>query len=98
MKKEALAGQLNSMTLRIIKIANNIGDIQCSLVFNRDRNINAQTRNQRDPLNLVKNHTNLEIRRNFFCERVVDTWNHIPSEIKQSENVKIFKRSLESDG
>ena len=59
-----------------------------------DRNINAQTRNQRDPLNLVKNRTNLEIRINFFCERVVDTWNHIPSEIKQSENVKIFKRSL----
>jgi hypothetical protein len=80
--------------IQVFKIANNIGNIKCSLVFNRDRNINAQTRNQRDPLNLVKNRTNLEIRRNFFCERVVDTWNHIPSEIKQSENVKIFKRSL----
>ena len=80
--------------IQVFKIANNIGDINCSLVSNCDRDINARTRNQTDPLNLVKGRPSLEIRKNFFCERVVNTWNQIPSEIKQAENVQIFKRSL----
>jgi hypothetical protein len=32
------------------------------------------------------------VRRNFFSNRVVDSWNQIPSEMKNARNVGMFKR------
>ena len=78
----------------VYKIANKIGNINCSLKFYRDRDVSVPTRNQSDPLNLVKNRPNLDVSKNFFCDRVVDTWNKLPGEIKHSDSVQIFKRSL----
>ena len=80
--------------IQVYKIANKIGNINCSLKFYRDRDDSVPTRNQSDPLNLVKNRPNLDVRKNFFCDRVVDTWNKLPGEIKHSGSVQIFKRSL----
>jgi len=33
----------------------------------------------------------LEVRRNFFTNRVVEDWNRIPSTLKSSKTVKSFK-------
>lgn len=35
----------------------------------------------------------LEVRKNFFTERVVDSWNEVPSEMKRIEKDEAFKRS-----
>ena len=44
-----------------------------------------------DPLNLRPQQSRLEIRRQFFSQRVVEGWNVIPADLKQSVNVKSFK-------
>ena len=80
--------------IQVYKIANKIGNINCSLKFYPDRDVIVPTRNQSDPLNLVKNRPNLDIRKNFFCDRVVDTWNKLPGDIQHSDSVQIFNRSL----
>jgi hypothetical protein len=34
----------------------------------------------------------LEVRRNFFSNRVVDSWNQVPIDVKNARNVGMFKR------
>jgi hypothetical protein len=50
------------------------------------------TRSRDGPLNLRPRLARLEVRRNFFSYRVVDSWNPIPSEVKNARNVGMFKR------
>ncbi len=49
------------------------------------------TRSAADPLNLRPQQSRLEIRRHFFSQRVVEGWNVIPADLKQSVNGKSFK-------
>jgi hypothetical protein len=53
----------------------------------------GMTRQAADPPNVMIPAARLDIRKNFFSVRVCDKWNSLPSEIKNSENVKIFKTS-----
>ena len=46
------------------------------------------------PLNLEKKRFNLEIRKNFFSNRVIDNWNKLSVDIKESNSVKEFKNKL----
>ena len=39
--------------------------------------------------------SNSEVRRNFFSQRVVATWNSLPDKIKKNETVNAFKNSLD---
>jgi hypothetical protein len=81
--------------IQVYKVANEIGNVKCGLQFNQDRVANnIPTRHQADPLNLVKKRANLDIRKYFFCNRVVDKWNEIPTAIKQANTVPRFKREL----
>jgi hypothetical protein len=52
------------------------------------------TRCALDPLNLRPQTCRLETRRNFFSQRVVDTWNNIPATLKQAATVKELKNGL----
>ena len=79
--------------IQVYKIAHGIGEIETSLEFCRE-NGSRVTRNRVEPLNLVKQRSNLEVKRNFFCDRVVDKWNAIPSEVKNSTSVARFKNGL----
>jgi uncharacterized protein YhaN len=47
----------------------------------------GRTRQDGDPLNLKQKPARLEIRRNFFTQRVVKKWNAIQSDVKQAKNV-----------
>lgn len=49
------------------------------------------TRNTSDPLNIVRQNPRTEIRRSFFSNRVVDTWNSLPSDVKHSKTITMFK-------
>jgi hypothetical protein len=44
-----------------------------------------------DPLNLRPQPSRLEIRKNFFSQRVVEGWNSTPANLKQAVSVKCFK-------
>ena len=37
----------------------------------------------------------LDIRQNFFTERVIKPWNNLPQEIVSSPNIKMFKKSYD---
>ncbi len=54
-------------------------------------NEGRSTRSTADPLNLRIQPARLEVRRNFFTNRVVEDWNKIPSSLKSAKTVKSFK-------
>ena len=49
------------------------------------------TRHTSDPMNIVHPTSRLDIRKNFFSNRVVTKWNEIPSEIKMASSISAFK-------
>ncbi len=48
------------------------------------------------PLNLRQKAAWLEIRRDFFSNRVIDNWNMIPSSVKNARSVTSFKLSYKN--
>ena len=52
------------------------------------------TRGTSDPINIVRKNPRNEIRRNFFSNRVIDRWNALPSDLKNSCSVASFKKKL----
>ena len=52
------------------------------------------TRNTRlagDIYNIKPQRSELDVRKNFFTQRVTNSWNKLPSEIKHATSVKLFK-------
>ena len=76
------------------KVTHKIGDINCSVQYTGSNRSGVVTRHQIDPLNIVKERSNLELRKNFFTVRVADTWNKIPSDMKNILPEHKFKKSL----
>ena len=54
----------------------------------------VRTRLAADPLNEKLPPARLEIRRNFFSVKICEKWNRLPSNVKESNNVKKFKMEL----
>ena len=52
------------------------------------------TRATSHPLNIVRGNFNTDIRKNFFSNRVIDTWNSLPDYLKDSVTVNSFKNGL----
>ena len=50
------------------------------------------TRRAADPLNLVAGRSRLDLRRNFFSQRIVEHWNKIPADLKRARTVFLFKK------
>jgi hypothetical protein len=44
-----------------------------------------------DPLNIRAGPVRTDDRKNFFTQRVINTWNSIPTDIKNSKTVQQFK-------
>ena len=45
----------------------------------------------KDPLNIVSRNPKCDIRKKFFSQRVIEKWNELPSDVKNSRNVACFK-------
>jgi len=50
------------------------------------------TRNRVDPMNMRMGFSRLDIRMNFFSQRVIEHWNKIPADLKIAGSVKKFKK------
>jgi hypothetical protein len=80
--------------VQMYKIVNGIGNVNTSVKMYGEQNIIQRTRNQTEPLNLIRSRSNLDIRKNFYTVRIVEQWNNISSIIKHLPNVKHFKTKL----
>jgi hypothetical protein len=76
------------------KIVHGIGQVQCGLLKVEQRPERIVTRNLADNLNLQKPLVRTELRRNSYSVRVIDPWNSLPSEVKHSPNIAVFKTRL----
>ena len=55
-----------------------------------------RTRQSAYHLNLVRRQAKTEIRSNFFSIRVIEPWNRLPTELKESKTIKSFKDGLDT--
>jgi hypothetical protein len=46
-------------------------------------------------LKILKKRTNLDTRKYFFTNRIVDAWNNLPANVISAENVKSFENRLD---
>ena len=53
------------------------------------------TRLTNDPYNIRQKKPNSDIRKHFFSNRIINEWNMLPSDVKCSKNVQVFKRHIE---
>ena len=58
-------------------------------------NIVRPTRLTNCEFNIIPARSNLDIRRNFFTNRVTATWNSLPIELKGARSVASFKAGLD---
>ena len=54
---------------------------------------NSRTRGHK--FKIIKFRSKLEVRRNFFSQRVVNKWNELPQYVVEAESVNIFKNRLD---
>ena len=74
----------------VFKIVNNLVDIPFDSLFTFSHNVNLRGHS----LKLFVQRSNLNIRKNFFSNRVVDIWNSLPDHVVSSVNVCLFKLGL----
>jgi hypothetical protein len=78
-----------NMTM-VHKILCGWGSLYSSQWFERVTDSVRATRSRANPLNLKRRQGRLEIRRNFFSNRVVSSWNDVPSIIKETASSENF--------
>ena len=77
---------------QVYKIVTGKDRVKSETWFTMGRDGQRMTRGNAHPLSLKKQRARLEVRRNFFSQRVVDDWNTIPAVIKDARSVTSFKR------
>jgi ribonuclease P/MRP protein subunit RPP40 len=78
--------------IEVFKMIKGISKVNYRIFFTLDAN--SRTRGHK--YKLVKNRSRLEIRRNFFSQRVVSQWNRLPSAVVEADTVNSFKNRYDS--
>ena len=78
---------------QVHKMLKGIDNVDTETLFTMASTHGRHTRNADAPLNLRQGVSRLEVRKNFFTQRVVVDWNRIPGEIKTLKSAQAFKRS-----
>ena len=80
---------------QVYKIVHEKDNVKCDTWFELvGQNPTRATRLTQDERNIRKKFPRLEIRKHFFSNRVVDEWNSLPSAVKQSKSVSVFKKQI----
>ncbi len=58
-------------------------------------NNRPNTRLSNEPMNIIQQRYNGDIRKHFFSMRVVPKWNNLPNEVKNCETVPAFKTNYD---
>ena len=77
--------------LQTYKILNGKDQVTKDTWFRMARDGQRATRQTADPLNIRPGVARLEVRRNFFSQRVAEQWNKIPTGVKSAVSVVAFK-------
>lgn len=79
--------------IQVFKFINSIDKIDYRKLFNISEASRPKTRGHCQKL--VKKRSRLELRKNFFSQRVVNTWNGLPQTVVDAESVNSFKNKLD---
>src|SRR6266496_6123561 len=63
--------------------------------FNKFFKIQPLNRTRGHNCKLVKQRSNLDIRKYFFSQRVVNTWNSLPQAVIEADSINSFKNRLD---
>ena len=78
---------------QIFKFINNIDKIEYRKLFEMSNASRPNTRGHSQKL--VKKRSRLEVRKNFFSQRVVNAWNGLPQSVVDAKSVNSFKNKLD---
>ncbi len=81
--------------LQTYKILSGKEKVDPSSWFSMASDSERVTRQSADPLNIRPGTPRLDIRRYFYSQRVVDSWNSVPHDIKKSVSVNASKMPTE---
>ena len=80
--------------IQVFKLLNNFYDIDTQQIIPLQHQ-GLSTRGH--PFKLKKQHSRLNVRKNFFTNRVVDQWNSLPTETVISPSLNAFKNNLDKN-
>ena len=76
--------------LQAYRVFNGVDNVDPDIWFNT-----AQARNGLVTfMNVTTREERLEIRKNFWSQRVIDPWNNLPNQVKEVETFDCFKNDL----
>lgn len=88
--------RLKADLIQTYKILNRIDDVKPETWFQTvGENPVRQTRLTDYSLNLIKTRSRLDIRGNFFSQRVIVPWNNLPTTVKSKPTISAFKKALD---
>lgn len=78
--------------IQVFKLIKGIDNVEYSTLFQ----LADDSRTRGHKYKIIKVRSRLEIRRQFFSQRVVNEWNKLPSLVVEAETVNCFKNRLDS--
>ena len=76
--------------IEVFKIVKEFDKVNCDRFFKLN---NIGLRGHR--YKFVKNRSRLDVRKHFFSQRVVNTWNKLPATVVEAESLNAFKNRLD---
>ena len=76
------------------KLVHGFDKLDCNEMFtmiNQGSDNSRVTRLRADSLNIKSSRCNLDVRKNFFSQRVINMWNGLPGDLKRASNPDQFK-------
>ena len=89
--------------IQVYRTMNGVDNVDPGIWFSmaEERDGAMATRQARGFMNVQGSHWtrgegNLEIRKNFWSQRVAEQWNSLPSEVKAAESLNTFKNGIDN--
>ena len=82
--------------IEMFKFLRGFWNIEHKTLFTLQHNREPKTRHQQSFLPLNVPRAKLDLRNNFFCVRGAKLWNSLPSKVRESSSINMFKNSYDS--